>query len=188
MIDDAGQTPLYGAQSWEDVVRVLVNAGLDINVQRKKDGLAALMCIALEQNHADPAVFHELNADFDRQDWNGNTALHHYFRRNPAGTDCHFETWLSLSNLQVQNNLGRTPFHEFMYRQGRNMDTKNNGLQPLLEMVKHGASLESKDGLGRTALLIALVNTTSCSLELVEELLKLGANAQATGYRGKSGE
>jgi uncharacterized protein involved in propanediol utilization len=75
-----------------------------------------------------------------------------------------------------------------MYRQGRYMDTKKNGLQPLLEMVKRGTSLESKDGLGRTALLIALVNTTSCSLEQVEELLKLGANAQAIDYRGKSGE
>jgi ankyrin repeat protein/Cdc6-like AAA superfamily ATPase len=188
MVDDEGQTPLYSAKSREDVVRVLVNAGADINVQRKKDGLTALMCIALEQNHANPAVFHKLDADFDRQDWNGNTALHHYFRRKPARTDCHLETWLSLSNLQIQNNLGRTPFHEFMYRQGRYMDTKKNGLQPLLEMVKRGTSLESKDGLGRTALLIALVNTTSCSLEQVEELLKLGANAQAIDYRGKSGE
>lgn len=131
-------------------------------------------------------MFHELNADFDRQDWKGNTALHHYFSKY-SDTNRHLEAWLALSNLQVQNNLGRMPLHEFMYQRSRCVDMKDKELQPLQEIVKRGASLETRDRFGRTALLVALVDTEYCSLELVEELLKLGANAQAIDYRGKSG-
>lgn len=190
VVDDEGQTPLHSLQGrpFEKTLRLLVNAGVDINAQRKKDGLTALMCTALQQNHTDPAVFHKLKADFDLQDWEGNTAFHHYFRRSPAGKDCHLNTWLSLSNLQMQNNLGRTPLHEYMYRQGGCVDMEGKKLQPLLEMVKRGVSLETKDGLGRTALLIALMGTGGISLQFVEELLRLGANVQAIDYRGKSGE
>jgi ankyrin repeat protein len=190
VVDDEGQTPLHSpnARPFERALRLLVNSGVDINAQRKKDGLTALMCTALMQNHTDPAVFHELKADFDLRDLEGNTAFHHYFRRNPAGKDCYLETWLSFSNLQIQNCFGRVPLHEFMYRQGGYVDMKKKELQPLLEMVKRGISLESKDGLGRTALLIALMDTKGTSLQFIEELLKLGANAQAVDYRGKSGE
>ena len=55
-------------------------------------------------------------------------------------------------------------------------------------MVKRGVSLESKDGLGRTALLIALISSSESTLQFAEELLRLGANVHAVDYRGKSGK
>lgn len=190
VVNDAGETLLHKPRRslWDRLVRKLVNAGLDINVQRKKDGLTALMCNAMEQSHTDPALFHELNADFDLQDCNGNTALHHYFLTSPPGTPVHLERWLSLSNLEMRNDLGRMPFHEFMYRRLGRVDLTKEEHQPLLEMVKRGVSLESKDGLGRTALLIALIGSSESTLQFAEELLRLGANVHAVDYRGKSGK
>ncbi|KAJ5675173.1 uncharacterized protein N7477_005107 [Penicillium maclennaniae] len=191
VVDNDGATPLHSTESvaYEGVIKALVNSGCDINAQRKQDGLTALMCTAMQQNHEDPALFHELKADFDRQDWLGNTALHHNFMRTPAGKDCFADTWLVHSNLRIQNHLGRTPLHAFMYRlAGKVKGMTKKDFEPLLEIINHGSSLESREGFGRTALLVALTNTTGDSLKLVEELLRLGADAQAKDYEGKSGK
>lgn len=191
VVDNDGATPLHSTKlvAQAGVLKALINAGCDINAQRKHDGLTALMCTAMQQNHTDPALFHELKADFHRQDWLGNTALHHNFMRTPAGEDRFPDTWLIHSNLSMQNHLGRTPLHEFIYRLGGEVKgNKKKVFEALLKMINHGASLESRDGCGRTALLVALVNTRGDSLKLVEELLRLGANAQATDYEGKSGK
>ncbi|KAJ5211656.1 uncharacterized protein N7498_003302 [Penicillium cinerascens] len=191
VVDFNGETPLHSTERVnEKVARLLVNHGCNINAQRRKDGLSVLMCNAMQQNHGDPSIFHGLGADFDQQDWLGNTALHHNFKRRPAGKSCHIDGWLSKSNLHIQNHLGRTPLHEFLYRQNEMTKEKRSGEknipEDLVEMIKRGVSLESRDGLGRTALLIALVGEERNSLKLVEELLRLGASAQAIDYEGKS--
>ncbi|KAJ5594953.1 uncharacterized protein N7459_001161 [Penicillium hispanicum] len=190
VVDHNGASLLHPSSGriWKDELRLFVDAGVDINLPRKTDGMTALMLTALEQNHIDPTLFHQKGADFNQRDYLDNTALHHYFRRDPAGKHCWLDAWLSLSNMHLRNHLGRTPLHEALYRQGGRADDRD--LQRLVEMLekllKHGASLESRDGLGRTALLIALVDTRGGSLKLVNELLKLGADATAVDFKGKS--
>lgn len=191
VVDFNGETPLHSTKRVnEKVGRIFVNAGCNINAQRRKDGLSVLMCNAKQQNHSDPTIFHALGAHFDQQDWLGNTALHHNFKRCPAGQSCHIDGWLSKSNLHIQNHLGRTPLHEFLYRQNGMVEEKGNGEknppEVLVGLINRGVSLESRDRLGRTALLIALVSEGCNPLKLVEELLRLGASAQATDYEGKA--
>ena len=191
VVDFNGETPLHSTKRVnEKVARIFVNAGCNINAQRRKDGLSVLMCNAKQQNHSDPTIFHALGAHFDQQDWLGNTALHHNFKRCPAGQSCHIDGWLSKSNLHIQNHLGRTPLHEFLYRQNGMVEEKGNGEknppEVLVGLINRGVSLESRDRLGRTALLIALVSEGCNPLKLVEELLRLGASAQATDYEGKA--
>ncbi|CAG7939364.1 unnamed protein product [Penicillium salamii] len=191
IVDIDGQTPLHASnRAYPKIAKIFVDAGCDINAQRISDGMTVLMLNANQQNHPDPAALHELGADFEQQDWLGNTALHHNFKRSLAGSNCHADEWLSKSNLYIRNYLGRAPLHELLYQENGLRDDKNDRqlewLQSLDGMLKRGVSLEEKDGFGRTALLVALLSDTSNPLKLVKELLQRGANAQVADSKGRT--
>ncbi|CAG8192289.1 unnamed protein product [Penicillium salamii] len=191
IVDIDGQTPLHASEAvYPNMAKIFVDAGCDINAQRNSDGMTVLMLNANQQNHPDPAALHELGADFEQQDWLGNTALHHNFKRSLAGRNCHADEWLSKSNLYIRNYLGRAPVHELLYQEDGIRDNRDNSqlewLQSLDGMLNRSVSLEEKDGFGRTALLVALLSDKSNPLKLVQELLQRGANAQVADYKGRT--
>ena len=195
ILDVDGQTPLHSSQRvYPKLAKILVNAGCNINAQRFSDGLTVLMLNASQQNHPDPMVFHKLGADFHQQDWLGNTALHHYFKSDPLGKSCDLDSWLSKSNPHTRNYLGRTPLHEFLslthgkfWDEEEEEESRLDRLRTIDEFLKHGVSLEDQDGLGQTALLTAFSGHEFHTFKLVEELLRRGASAQATDFKGRTG-
>lgn len=198
ILDFDGQSPLHTSSErvYQDVGTILTKAGCKINVQRQSDGMTVLMCNASRQNSPSPADFYNLGADFDLQDWQGNTALHHCCKRNFAGNMEDIDAWLLYSSkaLHTKNYIGRTPLHEFIYRElETNQDgdygkeRQLDGLKALEKIFNQGASLESQDGLGRSALLIALTANKYDPSKLVRKLLRMGASAKAKDFEGKSG-
>jgi ankyrin repeat protein len=185
VIDKTGATPLHlfdrgwgKAVNNENVLKILVKAGADINAATI-DGQTPLIASAKRQLMY-PSSFDGLNVDFDRQDLEGNTALH--YACNSACMEYeHAKEWLARCDPKIRNNAGRFAFTNFHWLNGG-----QGRVDAIALMVEKGLSLESRDYLGRTPLLHFLSSSGRGSVHFVEELLRLGADARAVDYQGKS--
>ncbi|KAI9040280.1 ankyrin [Aspergillus affinis] len=181
-----GGTALHGIK-WntqlEESLNLFVQAGADINVVRKTDGMTPLHIAAKERFALDPMIFARLKADFTKQDLHGNTPVH-YVCQNWCRPHVvkHEESWVSLSDLSIRNHAGRAAFSEFLEHFSGQGQHEDLGL-----FLKHGANLESRDHRGRTALLTLLSSVTSRRREYIPDLLRLGADVKAKDFQGKSG-
>ncbi|KAH8429780.1 uncharacterized protein LDX57_007452 [Aspergillus melleus] len=182
-----GGTPLHEIErnrQLEECLKLFVQAGADINVTRKTDGMTPVHIAAQERSVVDSMIFSRLKADFNKQDLRGNTPLH-YICQNWCRLWKHKaeEAWVSLSDLSIQNHAGRAALSEFLTHissQGHHED--------LSLFLKHGADLESRDHCGRTVLL-TLLSSSSLSrrqAEYIPDLLRLGADVKARDFQGKS--
>jgi ankyrin repeat protein len=165
-----------------NILRILVDAGTNINAARKRDGKTPLIAAA-ERRLMGPSIFDGFDVDFDRQDSEGNTALH--YACSSWGMEYHnAEEWLTRADPTILNNAGRAALTNFAWGNGG-----QGRIDAIALMVKKGLSLESRDYLGRTPLLHFLSKETSGGSErFVRELLRLGADATAKNYEGKSGK
>jgi ankyrin repeat protein len=186
--DADGGTPLHlhfradRNKKLRNVLRILVDAGTNINAARKSDGKTPLIAAA-ERQLMCPSVFDGFDVDFDCQDSEGNTALH-YACSSWCMKSQNAEEWLARADPTIRNNAGRAAFTNFVWGNGG-----QGRIDAIALMVKKGLSLESPDYLGRTPLLHFLSNNTLRGGEqFVRELLRLGADATAKDYEGKSGK
>ncbi|KAF4635278.1 hypothetical protein G7Y89_g2831 [Cudoniella acicularis] len=176
----ASRGGMYKERIQTPAFQLLLNAGLDINSVRKSDGYTPLI-VAAENQLMDPTDFKEFGADFDIQDLDGNTAFHHACS-SWRMEERHAKTWLSFSNPAIQNKVGRLALNNFRWGNGAEGRLKSIAL-----MIEKGLFLESRDYLGRTPLLAFLSDDNCKGCEhFVEELLRLGANAKARDYHGKT--
>jgi hypothetical protein len=181
-----GSTPLHnlsGRAQEKKALQLLIAAGANINATRKRDGETPLITATRRSQLMDPSMFLDLNADFDRQDLQGNTALHYACDSWMMETK-DADIWLSLADPTIRNNAGRTAASNFMWGHGGQGRT-----EALPKMVKMGLSVESRDCLGRTLLLQYLSVDNIYGMEhFVKMLLSLDADIKAKDYLGKSGK
>ncbi|PLB41064.1 ankyrin repeat-containing domain protein [Aspergillus candidus] len=185
VVDYEGNSVLHLLESHivtESVLRLLIEAGSDINAKRIADGKTALMIQAVASLLAvDLKPFHTFGADFDIQDADGNTAAH--LAANGAMRSSRLaQSWVAIANPSLRNNSGQTVLHSLLCSSG----VDRPGL--ISSMVEKGFSLESQDHRGRTALLTFVDGQrwSDSNEVLLGSLLGLGANPRATDYQGKS--
>jgi ankyrin repeat protein len=162
-----------------ELVRALVNAGVDINAARKTDGKTFIMEHVNLFAYMDLKPFHELNVDFDRQNADGDTAAH---LATTSMSRLGVERCLDVANPDIRNRAGETVLHKLV-------KCGHNEPSVIQRMLVKGFSLESRDHRGHTVLLAFLADPWYKNVDdTVKVLLELGANAQATDYEGKSGK
>ncbi|KAI9930777.1 hypothetical protein MW887_011534 [Aspergillus wentii] len=187
LVDFEGGTPLHQLGSvlvkyTDEAMRLLVDAGVDINAVSKKHKQTPLIAAAAGHNLQDPTFFQELKADFHLQDHHGKTALH-YAVDDPSINPEQMLKWLSCTDPNVRNETGENALPYFM----RNCCTPER-LEMLALIVGKGMSLEARDKYGRTALLSLMASNWSYDhCLLIKELLKLGADAKVNDNMGKTG-
>ncbi|KAL4889078.1 ankyrin repeat-containing domain protein [Aspergillus ambiguus] len=176
-----GNTPLHMVERLYanngEVVRMLVNAGTDINAARKTDGKTFIMISVDSFWCTGMDLFRSLNVDFDRQDADGNTAAH---LAADSLSRSHADRWLDIANPNIRNHKGQTVLHCLVARRK---------LEPTViqKMLHKGFSLESRNHRGRTILLEFLANSyNQADVAAVKALLEHGADPRATDYQGKS--
>jgi ankyrin repeat protein len=183
--DMDGSTLLHGLTghiSEKNAVRMLVDAGVDINAV-KVDCETPLITATRRHQLMDPTLFHEFDAEFNRQDLRGNTALH-WACDSWCMEDKHADIWLAFADPTILNNAGRPAASNFAWGNGG-----QGRVNTLPKMFKLGLSLESRDYLGRTLLLQFLGSDYIQGCEqFIKMLLSLGADVKATDYQGKSGK
>jgi Ankyrin repeats (many copies) len=184
--DKEGNTLLHalsGRPQERNSLRMLVAAGVNINAVRASDGETPLITATRVHQLMDPTILHEFNADFHRQDLQGNTALH-YACSSWKMENKHVDIFLSFSDPTIRNNAGRTAASNFMWGNGG-----QGRVDALPKMVKMGLALESRDYLGRTLLLQYLSSFNLRGIEhFIRMLLTLGADVKTRDYEGKSGK
>ncbi|KAI9037660.1 uncharacterized protein KD926_000146 [Aspergillus affinis] len=183
IVDINGETLLHQLSDYpgeEDIVRILANAGADINAARRTDGMTPLHVAGKEGSLIDPRVFAELNGDFHTQDSGGNTPLHCILASSSLQKA---DQWIFLGHSDIRNHAGRTPLAEFVWHTTADEHESESILRML---IKHGANLESRDFVGRTALLTSLSAETRYDNRCIGGLLRLGADVKAVDFQGKS--
>lgn len=185
VLDATGASVLHamkGNQKERNSVKLLIDAGADINLARNSDGQTPLINATRTFQLMDPTMFHDLKADFDRQDHDGNTAFH-YACASWCMEANHATIWLSFSDPSIQNNAGRLPMTYFVWGNGG-----QGRVDAIGKMVEMGMDLETRDNLGRTPLLHFFCNGRHHGNEhFIKEMLNLGADSTAKDFKGKSG-
>ncbi|KAL4922034.1 ankyrin repeat-containing domain protein [Aspergillus aurantiobrunneus] len=178
-LDSDGNSVLHECYSYYGtgaVMRLLVDAGADINHARKTDGVTPLIGAAKRQ-FEDIKMFTNRGADPNLQDWDGNTALHWICRSWVPGLAT-LRAWLQVADPTIRNNAGQTCIY--------NLEFGNRGherVQAIPLFVEKGLDLESRDRRGRTALLGACENGEQ---HFITALLQHGACATATDFENKT--
>ncbi|KAJ5088344.1 hypothetical protein N7456_011960 [Penicillium angulare] len=186
ILDNTGASPLHAKreQSALEVVRFFVDSGLDINTSRRTDGATPLMLSACMEG-TDPDTCKELNADFHKQDLIGHTPLFYFLKAYKKWGLSGLQNWVKFSDVNIQNNFGRTPFLQLVYE----YDSDENVVPALETMAQHGMSIHTRDFTGKNALLIALSKWSlyrDCCQRMIQVLLSFGFDAQETDYEGNS--
>ncbi|XHG06285.1 hypothetical protein AWENTII_009490 [Aspergillus wentii] len=176
--DNRGNTVLHKA-SWcrerKQVVELFVKAGADINAINH-EGLTPLITMAKQQIF-DIRSFVDNGADVNKQDPDGNTALHHICTSWCLERE-HIEEWLAYADPTIKNYDGNTCVYNLRWGNGG-----QGRVEGIKLMVDKGLDLESKNIRGRTALLAACENVQH---HFAHELLRLGADATVRDFQNKS--
>ncbi|KAJ5833535.1 hypothetical protein N7474_001846 [Penicillium riverlandense] len=157
-------------------IKMLTVAGADINEARPSDGATPLILAARAQC-TDVSMYINNGADPNLQDHKGNTALH-YICTSWLFEYEDIQKWLKFADPTIKNKKGALCLYNLRY--GNGGDGRVNSI-PLF--MDKGLDLESRDRLGRTALLAACNNGES---EFITGLIKNGANAKARDFQNKS--
>lgn len=177
--DRDGNTPLHLNSRWtqsQRVVELLVKAGADINATKETDGSTPLISAAKAQQ-LDVSMFINHGADPNRQDSDGNTALHHICESWLLERS-HIQHWLTFADPKIKNNKGDTCLYNLRLK-----DDDKGRVEVIQDLMEKGLNLESKNILGRTALLAACREGET---HFIHGLLQFGADATATDFQNKS--
>ncbi|KAJ9217896.1 hypothetical protein DTO166G4_287 [Paecilomyces variotii] len=178
-LDNDGNTILHDSLSYHQAgatMRLLVDAGANINHARKVDGVTPLISAAKKQFEG-VKLFTDCGADPNLQDADGNTALHWICKSWVPGLAT-LREWLQFVDPTIRNNAGQTCIY--------NLRFGNDGyerVQAIPLFIEKGLDLESRDRKGRTALLAACENGQQ---HFITALLRHGASATATDFENKT--
>ncbi|KAL1885851.1 hypothetical protein Plec18167_001347 [Paecilomyces lecythidis] len=178
-LDNDGNTVLHDSFLNHQVgatMRLLVDAGANINHARKTDGATPLISAAKQQFEG-VKLFTDCGADVNLQDRDGNTALHWICKSWVPGLAT-LREWLQFADPTIRNNAGQTCIY--------NLRFGNYGyerVQAIPLFIEKGLDLESRDRKGRTALLAACENGQQ---HFVTALLRHGASATVTDFENKT--
>ncbi|KAK2759133.1 hypothetical protein FQN54_003232 [Arachnomyces sp. PD_36] len=178
-LDNDGNTVLHDNLLYREAgetMRLLVDAGVNINHARKTDGATPLISAAKKQSET-VKLFTDCGADPNLQDADGNTALHWICKSWIPGLAT-LRKWLQFADPTIRNNAGQTCIY--------NLRFGNDGyerVQSIPLFIEKGLDLESRDRKGRTALLGACENGQQ---HFVIALLRHGASATATDFENKT--
>jgi ankyrin repeat protein len=183
--DNEGNTILH--QCWREnqgtgVMALLTKAGADINAAREGD-LVTPPINAVKCQWVNVRAYLNNGADPNMQDWDGNTALHHICRSSLFEFS-HVEEWLTFADPTIQNNKGDTCLYNLRFG-NRGNGIGNRIVESIPLFTDRGLDLESRNRLGRTALLNAC---HSAEPHFIHGLLRYGANAKSKDFRNKSCE
>jgi len=95
---------------------LLVKAGADINATKESDGSTPLIAAAKAQ-HLDVSVFIDHGADPNRQDTDGNTALHHICT-SWLPERSHLQEWLAFADPKIKNKVGESCLYNLRWGNG----------------------------------------------------------------------
>ncbi|KAL3469344.1 ankyrin repeat-containing domain protein [Aspergillus californicus] len=177
--DHQDSTVLHGYLSYCNIspaMKLLVQAGADINHARKGDGVTPLIAGAKRQS-LDLQLFVDCGAHPNLQDLDGNTALHYICSSWMLGLT-KLQEWLRYADPTIRNRQGQTCVY--------NLRFGNDGherVQAIQLFVDKGVNLEQRDRRGRTALLAACENREQ---HFITGLLGYGASAAATDFENKT--
>jgi ankyrin repeat protein len=177
--DNAGNTALHQHRMWNqypEVIRLLTSAGADINRARDGDLVTPLISAAKAQC-VDCKAYVENGANPNMQDSDGNTAFHHVSRSWSFEFE-HVQEWLRFADPTIKNNKGETCLYNLRFG---NWGYGRVKAIPLF--VEKGVDLESRNRLGRTALLAACQNAQP---HFITGLVQNGANARSKDFQNKS--
>jgi serine/threonine-protein phosphatase 6 regulatory ankyrin repeat subunit B len=148
-------TPLHGGYDTAPVLKLLLDAGANVNAVNS-DGKTALHLASYEEITASVKLLVEHNADLSIADQNGSTALHEAVDKAEI-----VEVLLDKgTEVDVLNNEGQTPLFRAVNR---------GGVESFEMLLKHGADLWTTDKDGSTPLHAACSNG---SRRLVEAILE----------------
>ncbi|KAI5792862.1 ankyrin repeat-containing domain protein [Pyronema domesticum] len=174
--DILGCTSLYIAvsQGHKDFVRLILETkGIDIE-PRGSDPHAPFLVMASFSDHAE-IVLLLLNhgVDIESRDNRGQTALSNAAKR---GNDSILRLLLEKgADVHSESTDGLTPF--LLAAQ------YGNNTQTLISLLEHGADIESRDMLGRTALSLAAL---ARNMETVQFLLEKGVDIDSKDNLGRT--
>jgi ankyrin repeat protein len=179
--DHNGNTPLHKPpmrKQNETVIRLLTKAGADINATNESDGSTPLIAAAKAQC-LDVSAFIDHGADPNKQDSDGNTALHHICKSWLLERS-HVQEWLAFADPKIKNKVGETCLYNLRWGSGG-----KGRVEAIQLLIAKGVDLEHRNVLGRTALLAACQNGEP---HFILGLLQYGADARATDFQNKSGK
>ncbi|KAH9210814.1 putative ankyrin repeat domain protein [Leptodontidium sp. 2 PMI_412] len=177
--DNEGNTPLHLYQKWHQnpkIVGLFIKGGADINTTRQGDLATSLIARAKAQC-TDVEAYIDNGADFNMQDSERNTALH-YICRSWLFELSHVKEWLLAADPTIKNRKGETCVYNLRYGNGG-----NGRVEAIPLLVEKGLDLESRNRLGRTALLAACA---SAERHFILGLIRYGANAKSRDFQNKS--
>jgi ankyrin repeat protein len=176
--DNEGNTPLHSCRGWDlkkNIIGLFTKAGADINAIRDDGATPLITAAKLKCNDVRPYI--DNGADPNLQDLEGNTALH-LICRSWSFELSHVKEWLTFADPTIKNKKGETCIYNLRY--GNLGDDRVTAI-PLF--VEKGVDLESRNRLGRTALLAACENAQP---HFITGLLRYGANATVKDFQNKS--
>ncbi|MBS0288788.1 MAG: ankyrin repeat domain-containing protein [Proteobacteria bacterium] len=155
-----------------EVVKILIEKGADININFPPNYLTALM-LAIQTNQSDIALqFIEKGADIHAKAANGMTAL--FFAAQYGLLDVAQKLIEKNADVTIKSSLKMTPL---------SMAAKFNHSQLILEFLKKDNDIEIKDDDGNTPLTLAIINKApAAALTLIEK----GANVNCLDNEGTS--
>ncbi|OJJ03051.1 hypothetical protein ASPVEDRAFT_889539 [Aspergillus versicolor CBS 583.65] len=175
-LDNDGNSVLHEGTPYRnpvETIRLLIDAGADINHARKLDGATPLIAQA-KVCWIDVNVFTEFGADANIQDADGNTALH-WICSNWVRSLAMLQEWVQFADPTIRNNAGQTCLY--------NLRDDNDAYDRVKIFLDNGVDLESRDRRGRTVLLAACEKGKR---QLITALMQHGASATATDLENKT--
>jgi len=177
--DNSGNTVLHQHRMWDqypNVIRLLTRAGANINHARDGD-LVTPLIFAAKAQCVDCNTYIENGAHPNMQDSDGNTALHH-ISRSWLFELKHVQEWLKFADPTIKNNKGETCLYNLRFGNGG-----HGRVKAIPFFVEKGVDLESRNRLGRTALLAACQNAQP---HFITGLVQNGANTRSKDFQNKS--
>ena len=158
-------------QSLVDVARLLLEHGVDVNVQ-DFGGKTPLHAVARIGRMEVMRVLLEHGAIIDAEDKTGGTPLHEAVEHGDV------EVMRVLlghgANIGAEDKTGRTPLHEAV---------RNRNIEVMRVLLEHGANIGAGDKTGRTSLHEAAEHGV---VEVMRVLLEHGANIGAEDKTGRT--
>ena len=179
--DSEGNTPLHMNLRWQPdtkIIDLFTKAGADINAVRPGD-LATPLIVSAKRQCTGVKAFIESKADFNMQDSDGNTALHHICRSWLLELK-EIEEWLTVADPTIKNRKGETCLYNLRWGNG------GDGRVEAIALFKaKGLDIESRNRSGKTALLSFCEKAEP---RFIIGMMRYGANAKSKDYQNKSCE
>jgi ankyrin repeat protein len=177
---ECGSTLLHlmnGKEQEHEAILLLIKAGADINAVRTSDGKTPMLNYAsIAHDVPDLTRFIQYGIDFSKTDNDGNTVLHYLMKKSSSNHP--IRAWFDVCDPRVINKLGETCLFSVCHQ------WPGWGVEKVInEVISRGVNLETKNLLGRTALL-----ETCCEggNEHIKAFLTVGADTAARDNHGST--